>query len=86
MYDNGSIYAPDVLDMTMEELRTRFQQGVHKIAAISLATGYPTKAAIPHMVANAFKTLLAVAAVTDITFTEAEKVSIIYDFTFFCLA
>uniref|UniRef100_A0A914EBB7 60S acidic ribosomal protein P0 n=1 Tax=Acrobeloides nanus TaxID=290746 RepID=A0A914EBB7_9BILA len=73
VYDNGSIYAPEVLDMTMDELRSRFQQGVCNVAAISLAIGYPTKAAIPHMVANAFKNLLAVAAITDVTFAEAEK-------------
>jgi len=73
VYDNGSVYAPEVLDMTRDELRSRFQQGVRNIAAISLAIGYPTKAAIPHMVANAFKNLLAVAAITDITFAEAEK-------------
>jgi large subunit ribosomal protein LP0 len=73
VYDNGSIYTPDVLDITLSELRTRFQQGVRNIAALSLGAGVPTKASIPHLVANAFKNLLAVAAVTDVTFTEAEK-------------
>jgi len=73
VYDGGSIYTPDVLDMTVEELRKRFQEGVSNVAAISLSIGYPTKASISHMVANAFKNLLAVAAVTDVTFTEADK-------------
>lgn len=63
-----------MLDITSDELRTRFQQGVRNIASLSLAIGYPTKASVPHMVANAFKNLLAVAAVTDVTFAEAEKV------------
>jgi len=73
VYDDGSIYTPEVLDMTMDELRSRFQQGVRNIAALSLGIGYPSAASVPHMIANAFKKLLAVAAVTDITFTEAEK-------------
>jgi len=73
VYDNGSIYTPEVLDMTQDELRSRFQQGVRNIAALSLGINYPTAASVPHMVANAFKNLLAVAAVTDITFKEAEK-------------
>jgi len=73
VYESGNIYSPDVLDMTTEELRSRFQQGVRNIAAISLEIGYPTKASIPHSIVNAFKHFLAVAAETDISFKEAEK-------------
>jgi len=74
VYDNGTIYSPEVLDMTTDELRSRFQQGVTNVACVSLAIGYPTKASIPHLVVNAFKSFLAVAAETDVTFKEAEKV------------
>jgi len=73
VYDEGAIYAPEVLDMTTEELQSRFLQGVRNIAAISLDIGYPTKASVPHSIANALKNLLAVAAETDVTFKEAEK-------------
>ena len=73
VYDEGAIYAPEVLDMTKEELQSRFLQGVRNIAAISLDIGYPTKASVPHSIANALKNLLAVAAETDVTFKEAEK-------------
>lgn len=72
VYDNGTIYSPDVLDITSDELIKRFQQGVTNIAAVSLAVGYPTKASVPHSIVNAFKNLLAVAAVTDVTFEKAE--------------
>lgn len=68
------MYSPDVLDITTDDLRARFQQGVRNIAAVSLAIGYPTKASAPHLIANAFKRLLAVAADTDVSFKEAEKV------------
>jgi len=73
VYDNGSIYTPEVLDITTTEIRTRFQQGVRNIAALSLSIGIPTKASAPHLVANAFKNLLSIAAVTDVAFPEAEK-------------
>lgn len=73
VYDSGTIYSPEVLDMTTDELRSRFQQGVRNIASISLAIGYPTKASAPHSIVNAFKNLLAIAAETDVTFKEAEK-------------
>lgn len=73
VYENGNIYSPDVLDMTTDELRSRFQQGVRNIAAVSLEIGYPTKASVPHSIVNAFKHFLSVAAETDVTFKEAEK-------------
>jgi large subunit ribosomal protein LP0 len=73
VYDNGTIYSPEVLDVTNDELVKRFQQGVNNIASISLAIGYPTKASVPHSIANALKNMLAVAAVTDVTFKQAER-------------
>jgi large subunit ribosomal protein LP0 len=73
VYENGNVFSPDVLDMTTDELRSRFQQGVANIAAISLSIGYPTKASVPHSIVNAFKQLLAVAAETDVTFKEADQ-------------
>jgi large subunit ribosomal protein LP0 len=72
VYDEGAIYSPEVLDITPDELQKRFQQGVANLAAISLEIGYPTKASVPHSVANALKNLLAIAAETDVTFKEAE--------------
>jgi len=73
VYDNGSIYLPDVLDVTSEDLRARVLSGIRNIAAASLQVGYPTKASVPHSIANGFKNLLAVAAATDVTFKQAEK-------------
>jgi len=73
VYDNGAIYSPEVLDITTEMLLMRFQQGLNNVAAVSLEIGYPTKASVPHSIANAFKNLLAVAAETDVTFEEAKQ-------------
>jgi len=43
------------------------------MAAISLASGYLTKPAIPHLLANSFKNLAAVSFVTDYSFKQADK-------------
>lgn len=71
VYDSGTIFSPEVLDITDDDLCQRFMQGVLNIAAVSLAIGYPTLASAPHSIVNGFKNLLAVAAMTDITFKEA---------------
>lgn len=43
------------------------------MASISLASGYITKPAAPHMIINAFKNLAAVTFDSDYSFKQAEK-------------
>jgi len=74
VYDSGSIFDPKILDIKPEDLRASFMAGVRNVAAVSLNIGYPTVASTPHSIINGFKNLLAVAAVTEITFKEAEIV------------
>lgn len=74
VYDSGSIFSPDILDIKPEDLRAKFQAGVANLAAVSLEIGYPTLASVPHSLANGFRNLLALAAVTDVEFKEAETV------------
>uniref|UniRef100_A0A8C6LSJ8 Large ribosomal subunit protein uL10 n=1 Tax=Nothobranchius furzeri TaxID=105023 RepID=A0A8C6LSJ8_NOTFU len=44
VYDNGSVYSPEVLDITEASLHTRFLEGVRNIASVCLEIGYPTLA------------------------------------------
>merc|ERR1712002_892201 len=74
VYDSGSVFDPEILDITDDDLKAKFMAGVANVAALSLAMSYPTIASVPHSVVNGMKNLLAVAAVTDITFKEAEMV------------
>jgi len=74
VYDSGSVFDPEILDITDDDLKARFMQGIANVAAVSLEIGYPTMASVPHSIVNGMKNLLAVAAVTDITFKEAEMV------------
>jgi len=74
VYEAGSVFDPAILDISDDDLREKFVQGVANIAAVSLAIGYPTIASVPHSIVNGMKNLLAVAAATDITFKEAEMV------------
>lgn len=74
VYDSGSIFSPNILDIKPEDLRAKFQQGVANLAAVSLSIGYPTLASVPHSIANGFKNLLALAAVTEVDFKEAQTI------------
>jgi len=72
VYDSGSIFDPTILDITDDDLKQSILGGIRNVAAVSLAIGYPTIASVPHSIVNGMKNLLSVAAVTDITFKEAE--------------
>lgn len=74
VYDSGSIFSPEILDIKPEDLRAKFQAGVANLAAVSLSIGYPTIASAPHSIANGFKNLLAIAAATEVDFKEAATI------------
>ncbi|KAK1320941.1 hypothetical protein QJS10_CPA03g01877 [Acorus calamus] len=74
VYDNGSTFSPEVLDLTEEDLIERFASGVSMVTSLSLAISYPTLAAAPHMFINAYKNILAVALATEYSFPQAEEV------------
>merc|ERR1711868_188391 len=73
VYDQGSVFDPAILDITDDDIKDMFMAGVANVAAVCLQIGYPTMASAPHSIANGMKNLLAVAAVTEITFKEAEQ-------------
>jgi len=62
-----------VLDITPKDIRDRFQKSILNMAAISLASGYITKPAVPHLLINSFKNLASVSFSTDYSFKQADK-------------
>lgn len=74
VYDNGSVFSPEVLDLTEEDLLAKFASGVSMVTSLCLAISYPTLAAAPHMFINGYKNVLAIALETDYDFPEADKV------------
>lgn len=74
IYDNGAVFAPEVLDITDEQLLAKFSAGVANIAAVSLGMGYCTQASVPHSIINGFKNVLAIAIEAEIDFPQADAV------------
>jgi len=72
VFDDGSVYEANVLDVTRDDILARFFRGVALLTALSLQVGIPNIATLPHSIANAFKRLLAIAIATDITFKEVQ--------------
>lgn len=73
IYDNGVVFDAKALELTNEAIQEKFLNAVRNIAAISLAIGYPTTASLPHSIANAFKTVVALTVECEgYTFPKAE--------------
>ncbi|KAG1697687.1 60S acidic ribosomal protein P0 [Nymphon striatum] len=70
--EQGTVFSPSILDISDDDLRRTFMEGVCNIAGVSLSIGYPTVASVPHSIINGFNKCLAIAVETDITFKEAE--------------
>jgi large subunit ribosomal protein LP0 len=74
VYDGGSVFNPEVLDLTDDDLVEKFATGVSMVASLSLALSYPTLAAAPHMFINGYKNVLAVAVETDYSYPHADEI------------
>jgi len=72
-YDDGFSFQASLLDTTPEQVYSAFSAGVGKVAALSLAIGYPSLPAFPHVVLNAFKNLVAISLNTSYVFEQAKQ-------------
>lgn len=74
IYDNGSVFGPEVLDITNDVLAAHFTETLKAVASISLLIGYPTQASIPHSIAGAFQACVGIAvSLPTYSFKEADK-------------
>jgi len=65
IFDNGSKFSVDVLDIDDAQIISKFSNALRAVAALSLQIGYPTQASLPHSIGNAFKSLVAIAVNLD---------------------
>jgi len=65
VYDNGSVFDAKVLDITEDVLLAKFAAALSIVTSVSLALGYPTQASVPHIIANAFKAIVAITVGCD---------------------
>ncbi|GJD10897.1 60S acidic ribosomal protein P0 [Galdieria sulphuraria] len=79
IYENGVIYEPKVLDIGEEEISQVTKEGIHNIAAVSLAIGYPTQASIPYTIISSLKNLFAVSLVSEYTMPQAVQLKDLLD-------
>jgi len=73
IYEDGAVFNTEILDLAPADLYAKFFNGVRKLAAVSLAIGYPTIASLPTILSGGFRKLLAISMATDYDFAEAKQ-------------
>ncbi|VEU24142.1 DEKNAAC105446 [Brettanomyces naardenensis] len=73
VYDDGQIFPSNILDITDDELVADFATAIATIAKISLASGYPTIAAVSTYIVDAYQNIVALSVATDYTFEGTEQ-------------
>jgi len=71
-YDEGVTFPAELLNKTAKDVYAAFAEGVGQVAALSLAVGFPTLPAFPHVVGGGFRKCLAVALATEYSFKQAD--------------
>merc|ERR1719444_695895 len=74
VFQDGTVFAAAVLDISETVLIQKFMAGIANMAAFSRELGIPTEAGLPHAFGNAFRNVAALVADIDFTFKEVEKV------------
>merc|ERR1719223_2098420 len=70
VYENGSIYDAKVLSITEDDLKAKFLTAIRQLAALSLATGTPTLASLPHSIGKAVRRCIAISVQIKYTFPQ----------------
>lgn len=74
VFDQGSLFSPDVLDISNEQILNVFSFALKETAKVSLVLNMPTVASVPYSILLAFSNLLAVSVETEFSFTQAEEI------------
>jgi large subunit ribosomal protein LP0 len=86
VYDKGTVFAPEVLDVEDDALIANLLTGIKNIASISLAIGYPTTASVPHSLVNGYKRILGLGlAMEEYSFAAVDKVCSFFQLRLFTL-
>jgi len=73
VYDNGSVFAPDLLNLTNDDVLKSFGAAISQVVAVSLYSNHLTLPAVPQAVIKAYTEVLAVAIETGTKFERVQK-------------
>lgn len=74
VFDSGYVYPSSLLNLGTNDVLQTLAKGLQRVATISLQVGFPTLAAVPHLIAKAYRNLIAISIETSYDFEGSVKV------------
>jgi len=70
-FDDGCCFDASLLSKSPKDVYAAFGAGVGNVAALSLAVGFPTLPAFPHVIGAGFRNVLSISLATEYEFKQA---------------
>lgn len=74
VFDSGFVYPSSLLSLGANDVMSTLIKGVQRIATVSLQTGFPSLASVPHLIATAYRNLISISIETNYDFEASIKV------------
>jgi len=74
VYDSGFVYPSSLLSLGPNDVLQTLSKGIQRIATISLETGFPSLASVPHLLAKSYRNLISVSIEIDYDFEGSKEV------------
>jgi len=74
VFDAGFVYPSSLLTLGPNDVLQMLAKGIQRVATVALEIGYPSITSIPHIIANAYKNIIAISIETDYEFEGSKDV------------
>lgn len=75
VYDDGAVFAPELIDIDNDTLLKAFVDGISEITRLSLELHYPTVSSVPHLVRRGFMNLVHLSLSSGFTIKATEELA-----------
>jgi len=74
VFDSGFVFPASLLSLGTNDVMQMFAKGLQRVTTIALEIGFPSIATVPHILANAYKNILAISVETDYEFEGSKDI------------
>jgi len=74
VYDAGFVYPSSLLSLGESDVLQLLSKGIQRVATISIQTGFPSLASVPHLIAKSYRNLISISIETDYDFEGSKEV------------
>lgn len=74
VFDAGFVYPSSLLSLGTNDVLQMLAKGIQRVTTVALEIGFPSITSVPHIIANAYKNIIAISIETDYEFEGSKDV------------